>query len=196
MKPLALPSSTLHDDLRQATASRHRRLDAALGAAGFFDDRASYQRFLERTWLFQSGVELALERAGAAQFIPDWVRRHRVPLLERDLAVLGAEPPTAAIPMLSVARDEAAVLGGAYVLEGSTLGGQVLLSRIARLGFHSTHGGAYLSGYGPAHAVMWRGFLEQLAARDAAGLSRSKALSAACEVFDLAATIYGADAAS
>lgn len=198
MKPLALPSSTLHDDLRQATASRHRKLDAALGAAGYFDDRASYCRFLERAWQFQSAMELALERAGAPVFIPDWARRRRAPLLERDLAALEVQLPSTAIshPTLLVARDEAAVLGSAYVLEGATLGGKVLLSRIAPMGFHATHGGAYLNGYGPAHGALWRAFLERLAARDAAGISRSTAMAAACEVFDLAAAIYGAEVAS
>ena len=100
------------------------------------------------------------------------------------------------MPPFSVAREEAAVLGAAYVLEGATLGGQMLLSRIRRLGFHALHGGVFLNGYGAAHAGMWRGFLELLAARDAAGLPRAAARTAACEVFDLAAEIYGADVAS
>ena len=75
------------------------------------------------------GVESALDEAGAAAVLPDWPERRRADLVRADLAELGAElPRPAAAPEF---RNEAQLLGGIYVLEGSRLGGSVLSSRIA-----------------------------------------------------------------
>jgi heme oxygenase len=198
MNSIARPLTTLHAELRRATARRHRALDAALDVSGTFADLTSYASFLARTHQFQSQMELALDRAGAARFIPDWPQRRRTRLIELDLAALGQPLPATApaLAPLSGPHQEAAVLGAAYVLEGSTLGGKLLLAKIGRLDLHATHGGAYFHGHGAAHGPMWRGFLDLLAARDAAGLPHEPALEAACAAFDVAAQVYGVAAAS
>ncbi len=54
-----------------------------------------------------------------------------------------------------------------YVMEGATLGGQVL-SRIvkAKLAIDSDSGGAFLNVYGSAAGQMWRSFLALLSGVD------------------------------
>jgi heme oxygenase len=55
--------------------------------------------------------------------------------------------------------DEVAALGGFYVLEGATLGGQHLLPIVQRkLGLSASHGASYLASYGPDVKEMWRRF--------------------------------------
>ena len=109
--------------LRAATAAEHDRVDALFSA---FDlgDEGDYGRFLAAQAAAFLPVEAALDEAGAAEALPCWPERLRGALLVEDLAAMGAPPaaPVAPPPF----GDEAALLGGIYVLEGSRLGGAVL----------------------------------------------------------------------
>ena len=65
------------------------------------------------------------------------------------------------LPQLTTEEE---VYGCLYVIEGSTLGGQVI-SRSLRehLGIHPENGGAYFSGYGMLTGPRWKEFLARLA---------------------------------
>jgi len=109
--------------LRKETAAVHDRIDAAFA---FFDlsDRGQYGAFLCRHAAAFLPAEEALTRAGAKALIPDWQEYLRAPALLADLAKLGLDVPK---PRTSpVYGEPAAIFGGAYVLEGSRLGGAVL----------------------------------------------------------------------
>lgn len=109
--------------LRAATAAEHDRVDALFSD---FDLRyeAGYERFLAAQAAAFLPVEAALDASGAAAALTCWPERRRGALLVQDLARLGAADvaPVAPPPF----EDEAAILGGIYVLEGSRLGGAVL----------------------------------------------------------------------
>lgn len=50
-----------------------------------------------------------------------------------------------------------------YVLEGATLGGQVILRRLGtRVGISATYGGRFFASYGPDVGRMWRSYVEVL----------------------------------
>jgi heme oxygenase len=74
----------------------------------------------------------------------------------------------------------------AYVLEGSTLGGAVLLERVAPLGVTAARGGSFLASYGAERARMWHAFLHTLSMWDERGVSHDAVVHAACETFELA----------
>ena len=94
----------------------------------------------------------------------DWLHeREKTPLLAADLAFFArdlaelprcSELPSAATP--------AQVAGVMYVLEGSTLGGQLLSRHFERLlSVRPGAGGAFFAGYGARTGSMWRGFCER-----------------------------------
>lgn len=113
--------------LRSATVACHDRVDAAFSAF----DLASpygYAAFLAAQAAALIPVEQAIEEAGIDAILPDWTQRTRRLALCRDLENLGQIP---APSVIFVAPDgQAAMLGMAYVLEGSRLGGAVLLRRV------------------------------------------------------------------
>jgi heme oxygenase len=109
--------------LRAATAVHHDRVDAVFSRADL-TDRTGYGRFLQAQAGAYLPVEAALERAGAANLVPDWSARRRAALLTADLTALGLSAPEEPIDIAF--DDPAAVLGGIYVLEGSRLGGALL----------------------------------------------------------------------
>lgn len=99
--------------------------------------------------------------------------RRRANLLADDLKSLGSIPPSdQEIPhqrmeSTAVAGDPRAVfLGRMYVMEGSTLGGQLLARHVEeRFGFAEGVGDSYFRGYGEATGERWRQFkrfLEEL----------------------------------
>ncbi len=124
-----IPSSTQPSArriLRTATAHLHAEVDARF--AGSFDGSlADYTGFLSAMAAVLLPLERALERASVHMTVPDWDERRRAFLLLDDLQGLGATPPRELDP--PSVEGEARQLGVVYVLEGSRIGGKLLLRR-------------------------------------------------------------------
>ena len=170
--------NVLHQHLKLATAAAHSNLECLLAKRGYFDSREQYTGYLQRFLAFQDEAERALDVAMAAQVIPDWKERRRAHLARADLACLNAEEgrfprSTGRLPQIENCEQ---VLGVAYVLEGSTLGGAYLLKQLAPLGITASHGGLYLASYGSDRSRMWQRFLFTL---EEAHLRRARAESIA-----------------
>lgn len=93
-------------------------------------DRAGYAAFLRAQAGAFLPVERALEAAGVSSVIPDWDQRRRAEALEDDLSALGLKAVAGVRSPMFV--DEAQILGGVYVLEGSRLGGALLRRSVPR----------------------------------------------------------------
>lgn len=115
--------SSARDVLRTATAEAHARVDLAFGAFEL-GDSAGYAAFLRAQAMSFLPVEAALDRAGAADLLPDWPERRRAELLRRDLVTMGLAAPGSDTRVAF--GSAAAILGAIYVLEGSRLGGRML----------------------------------------------------------------------
>lgn len=159
--------------LKAATAEAHERIDATYSA---FDlsTLAGYAAFLTAQSAAFIPVEDALEQAGAEALVPGWTARRRASALRRDLAALGlAVPPVGSAPAFAT---EAAVLGGLYVLEGSRLGGAVLLRSVAP--------GLPKAFLAPENQSAWRAFTSMLDERLSSRGEIETATAAAISVFD------------
>lgn len=179
-------TASLHDRLRAATAPAHHALESDLAWERRIATRGGYLGLLARLRGFHAAYEPAIGRtlADDAFFDP----RRRLARLDADLADLGlgreaiaALPVPRPVPIAGRAR----ALGALYVLEGSTLGGQVIGRQVAsRLGFDGTSGCTYFAGRGRATGAMWQAFraaLETLAGDEAA---EATALAAGIATFE------------
>lgn len=145
--------------LRAETAASHRGLEArsdVLARAACRNRRKALVLAFHR---LHSAAEAGL--APLLETIPglDYDRRRRLPLLESDLAALSlrpARPPGAVAPAC-----QAEALGMLYVLEGSTLGAQVIRRELAVRGA-DLKGLSFLDPYGSHTGAMWRDFLTVL----------------------------------
>lgn len=158
--------SLVHQELRDATAAPHRSLEKRLPFVSAQLDRHLYSRLLEAYYGFYSSLERQLDQ------VPDLDRatlvgRHKADALAQDLCALGRNPEQVAafasccdLPPLT---HRLQALGAMYVVEGATLGGQVL-SRIvqSKLSIDSDSGGAFLRFYGSDAGQMWMSFLDLL----------------------------------
>jgi heme oxygenase len=161
----------LRDRLRAETRDDHDRLEDGLGLTDPDLNLARYRAVLARFFGFWAGWEprVSAELSDEAFLLP----RRRLHLLRDDLRALGIEPGTLPICPAPALRGHGEAMGSLYVMEGSTLGGRVILQGLEGIGLPAAGGRSYFAGYGEATGAMWRGFLERLEAEpDAAGVLR------------------------
>lgn len=89
----------------------------------------------------------------------DFAARRRSRLLEQDMTAVGAAPRPAGQGV--VAGSAAEALGLMYVLEGSTLGAQLIRRHVAAAGA-DMRGLSFLDPYGAESGARWRAFLAVL----------------------------------
>jgi heme oxygenase (biliverdin-IX-beta and delta-forming) len=110
--------------LRAATAADHARVDDCF-ARYDLSDRGGYAAFLRAQAAALLPVEVVLDDVAV---VPDWPSRRRAHLIRADLTALGS-----ALPALITAPTlvgEAEQLGALYVIEGSRLGGAMLVRSV------------------------------------------------------------------
>ncbi len=150
--------------LRAATADLHAAVDARF--AGPFDcDRGAYVRFLMSLARAVPPLEAGLEAGGVARLFPDWRERCRAAILRDDLARLNARMPVAAA--VEPPRNDAEMLGMVYVLEGSRLGGRLLLRRALDNSDAAVRAATRYLSHG-TDRDLWRSFVERLESSPAA----------------------------
>ena len=151
-----MPAPGLLATLKQETASSHEALERALDLLRPDLTLADYTALLERFWGFYEPWERAAAPSGLLS------GREKTPLLRADLVYLGSD--TARLPRcpeLPPTRTAAEIVGAMYVLEGSTLGGQILSRHFERhLGVRTGEGASFFNGYADRTGSMWRSFRE------------------------------------
>jgi heme oxygenase len=154
------------EQLRRETTADHDAVEGAVPLMAEDLDRDTYVLCLRRI----HGVVAAWEQ-NAAKGSPKWMRtlviaRQRKQMLERDLAWFSAEAQAEQLPTLPDMNCQARRLGVMYVMEGSTLGGQLIARHVERvLGLSEGHGSAYFRGHGTRTGTMWKEFCEVLQSR-------------------------------
>lgn len=167
-----MPVSDMASFLRRETADCHADLEARLQLLSPPLTAARFTRLIQRMYGFHAPWEEALASHG--QFVAHVRRRSRLPSIARDLIALGARPND--IPRIKqcagatdLVRCKDAALGSCYVIEGSTLGGQVIARSLAEEKWLPIGGLATFNPYGADTGRMWRAFKVWLdgSARDA-----------------------------
>lgn len=147
--------------LRRETADAHASLETALDLLCRPLDRQRFVHVLERFLGFHTVWECAVRRhAGLRAFLEE---RTRLPHLRRDLLALGVEATKlehlpACLPAAELGACEASALGSIYVMEGSTLGGQLIGRALAEADWLPDGGLTYFNPYGSQTGRMWRAY--------------------------------------
>ncbi|WP_157199569.1 GAF domain-containing protein [Methylomonas koyamae] len=166
--PASTGQGSLRTLLREATQAQHERLNrhallAGLPQPGY--TLANYRLLLQTFYRLYRGLEQRLAEFAAGPVAGfDYAARAKLPWLEADLRHFGIDPAglesaaaPVSVPAISGLGDYVGVL---YVIEGSTLGGQMIAKCLRQhLGLTPSGGARFYSGYGEAGASMWRGYL-------------------------------------
>lgn len=168
-------------DLRAGTAELHIALEKRLPFFSDTLDTPAFERLMQAYYGFYQPLEQALLASGAVPDDFNLLPRLKADTLRADLRALGATADD--LPLcedLPVIDSSAGSLGVLYVLEGATLGGQILRREIAaRLNLDADNGAAFLDVYGAATGRRWREFIEYLSNRPMAASERAAVVSAA-----------------
>ncbi len=156
---------TAMHQLRAATRPAHAGVEAALPLLDPGLTRERYIRVVQAFHSFYAVLEPRIVDAAtihaAALGLAD---RAKLPLLARDLAALAVEPMRSRESVrLPDIRTPSHALGALYVIEGATLGGQIIRKHLRdRLGIEATTGAAFFTGYGEATRTMWSRFADHV----------------------------------
>lgn len=150
-------------ELKNQTRPQHDALEKDLDLLREDLTLSEYQDLLQAFWGFYVPFERMLQKSN----LPEALRnRAKVPWLEADLHYWGIhlrEIPEAPSHFFDRLRSPEEIWGALYVLEGSTLGAQVLIRHFSRvLGISDEKGMKYFAGYGEETLLKWREFQKLL----------------------------------
>lgn len=175
--------------LRGETATAHQNIEEAVNIENNTKNLSSYIRILELFYGFYKPIEDILYSSKLIEesFL-QMPRRRKTQWLINDLEHLGFS--TSQITKLSLCKvlptlqTQHQLMGCLYVLEGSTLGGQIISGHLHRnLGITSTNGGQFFNSYGTKVGLMWRQFMAVLSRYATASCYEAEIIAAANETF-------------
>ena len=148
--------------LRAATAAQHKELDGIIHLMAEDVHKVYYCRILQLFYGFIKSFELTLFSHNEWKDILPLVHtRKKSDKLKSDLHQLGVDADVLSINFNPPPTETfAQALGVMYAMEGSTLGGQMMIQHLTKKFPELSH--SYMRGYGPSTGKMWQEFLTAL----------------------------------
>jgi heme oxygenase len=148
--------------LKQETEEEHRGAEGALPLMQKNLDQSTYVDCLGKWYGVIAAWEEQASLSAPAWLQPLLISRSRRSLLALDLAWFGVLAPQERVTLPPLA-DLPSLLGAMYVLEGSTLGGQIIASHVeTALPLTPGHGDSFFRGHGSQTGPLWKEFCEML----------------------------------
>lgn len=187
-------STDILERLRVDTADSHQQIENNSYARSMMDKSMTLPQYTQYLQLFY-GFLKPLEQRAIHSGLPtelglDMDIRGKTALLESDLLHLGLTsaqlselPLCTNLPDISTAER---LIGSFYVIEGSTLGGQIITKQLMKfLPVEPEAGISYFNGYGQQTRDQWMSFRELILKYGQSDASRHEIVHSARETFDL-----------
>lgn len=179
----------LSTKIKEATKVSHQQLEKQvvlrLKAIRSNED---YAEVLKHFYAYFNAVEKAIAPYITADVLPDYAERRNSAYLKADIEELGAtiaELPEAKAPEITNVQR---ALGALYVMEGSIMGGGIIVQMLAKHGVEK--GVSFFSGYGPQTGEMWAKFVGVMNAHAQTEAEEIDAIQAANETFGNFAEVF------
>jgi heme oxygenase len=151
----------LLEQLKAETLSNHQQLEKKLisrlkGMKGLED----YIQILQIFYAYFGALEDQINKYIGPDQLSDYSERRKTLSIKNDILDLNGEVPEKAMGAdLPVIENVLQAFGALYVIEGSTLGGQVISKMISKqLGFATDQGLSFFKSYGEETMSMWNSF--------------------------------------
>jgi heme oxygenase len=175
--------------LKTRTAHQHQATEETVNLMRPDFTIDDYRKLLMRFYAFYKPFEAKVQAALHANPIElNHSERLNTPRLVEDLKTLGlsedeinAIDPADSFPDLDSKEN---IFGSLYVIEGSTLGGQVIGRHLKQaFDLDASNGAAFFLGYGAETGKMWRGYAETVT-KFAETADREKIIAGANQTFE------------
>lgn len=157
-------------NLRASTAECHKQLELNNLSQALLSNNVNetiYGRYLIKLYGFVQGFEQYVYPELAQHFLNIYHRK-KAPFIEEDLKALDITIDKHTLLEEAFFRntypDVYLAAGALYVLEGSTLGGQIIVKHLQKAMPPGFVNAAYFLGYQQRTGSMWKDFLQQLTA--------------------------------
>lgn len=154
--------------LKQATCERHKGLEGKLPLLDPCLSHENYHQLVSKFYGYYAPLEVLLNTMPWwGEIGLDFSDRKKTPSLEQDLIMIGCMPETLPkVPQCQNLPEVSSIsqfLGCLYVIEGATLGGQIIAKHLqANLGVTPETGAAFFNGYGTKTGIHWKEFCTML----------------------------------
>lgn len=187
-------TETFLERLRSVTAPSHEHLESLPVSVSIMKPevtKAEYALYLDLMHDVVKDTETNVFPI-IADIVPDIDERRKTAQLESDLALLGHAKTGFSTPITGGKTiTPAFAMGIMYVVEGSSLGGRVILKNIkTALGFDEAEGAQYFGGYGPVTGSHWKSFLDVLVNFENTNNNEDEIIAGANYAFDAIAAHF------
>lgn len=180
----------LSTNIKEATKAAHQDLEKKVVLKlKAVRSNADYADVLKHFYAYFNEVEQAIAPYITTALLPDHAERRNSSYLKKDIEELGSdtkELPEASSPEISNALQ---ALGAMYVMEGSIMGGPIIVQMLAKYGVDK--GVSFFSGYGEATGQMWGKFVAVMNAEAQNEADEAIAIAAANETFARFGDVFG-----
>jgi len=179
----------LSEKIKEETKSAHLSLEKlVVQQLKSIKNNEDYGNFLKKFYTYFSQVEKVISPYITSQLLPDYADRRNSSYLENDIKALGFdvdETMTVAVPKID---NEVAALGALYVMEGSIMGGRIIIQMLEKLGV--TEGVSFFSGYGAETGQKWGVFTKVMNDTAKTEQDEEQAVNTANETFQLFEKVF------
>ncbi|WP_442589921.1 biliverdin-producing heme oxygenase [Pedobacter sp. AW31-3R] len=179
----------LSTNIKEATKEAHLSLERqVIQKMKAIRSNADYADFLKYFYTYFSQVEKAIAPYITAELLPDYNDRRNSSYLKNDIEALGGnvnDIPTVNLPEIN---NQLQALGALYVMEGSIMGGSIIVKMLEKGGI--TEGVSFFSGYGEATGQKWGIFVGVMNAQATNEEEENIAVKAANETFTRFAEVF------
>ncbi|RBQ02512.1 biliverdin-producing heme oxygenase [Pedobacter miscanthi] len=172
----------LSTNIKEATKAEHQNLEKQVVLKlKAIRSNADYADLLKHFYAYFNHIEASIKPYITESILPDYAQRRNSSYIKADILELGGDITD--LPYTTVPKIENAVqaLGALYVLEGSIMGGSIIVKMLEKGGV--TQGVSFFSGYGEATGMMWGNFVAVLNAQAKTEQDEEEAIVAANETF-------------
>ena len=186
----AVENDSILARLKARTAHQHQQTEDEVDLLSDDFSIDDYLALLIKFYSFYRGFENRLAKARQGNPVDfDYSERLNTPKLEADLRSLGMTEneieeinPCDNLPRLD---SKERIFGALYVVEGSTLGGQIIARHLKqKFGLDETNGIAFFSGYGKETGKMWKQFGAAVTEFAETSSEQEEIIAAANETFE------------
>ncbi len=178
-------------NLRAATADSHKQLESNNLSLALLSDNVTtgiYCNYLIQLYPFINGFEKIIYPQLPYHFL-NLSERKKAHLMHEDLNIYNITNENCKILKESFLKetypDIYCSAGGLYVLEGSTLGGQMIVKHLQKKLAPSFIKSAYFSAYQHKTGSMWKEFLQQLISLPKSDIEEQQIITGATKTFQI-----------